>query len=83
MSHINRGKSNDTRDRSVSMNKNVNWMNSSHFWIFYILLLLAIRAGMPIVLDEEHAWTGTSVVHGVVKSTSYFKKIKSSYRSHS
>ena len=50
----------------LSMNKNVNWMNSPHFWTFYMLLLLAARAWMPLFVVENHAWTATNVVHGVV-----------------
>ena len=50
----------------ICTNRNVNWMNSPHFWIFYCLMVLAVRAWMPFFVPEDHAWTGTSVIHGVV-----------------
>lgn len=51
------------------LNKNVNWIHSSPFWVFYGLLILFFRLWMPFFVPERHAWTGTNVVHGIVRTS--------------
>jgi len=50
----------------VSLNKNVNWIESRGFWTFYVILLGCLYAAMPLFVPAREAWTYVSVIHGLV-----------------
>jgi hypothetical protein len=52
----------------VSLNKNVNWIESRGFWTFYVILLGCLYAAMPLFVPAREAWTYVSVIHGLVRT---------------
>lgn len=53
----------------AGMNKNVEWINSTGAWAFYIALIFAGWAVTCLFVDPGMAWTYVHLVHGVA---SYF-----------
>lgn len=48
-------------------NRNVNWMGSKAFWVFYVLCILGFRFLLSWFLPTAPAWTVTSILHAVVR----------------
>lgn len=54
------------RSPNVSVNKNVEWINSRGAWTFYIALILLNWLVLSTVMTPGYAWTYVHLMHGVL-----------------